>query len=85
MSFSCTSSDAPAGLVEKPYLLDTGLETRSISFENPAGAVGEGGKGLYERQDDWSTATFWYEPVPSAPLPEFQDVNERTADIWIEK
>ena len=45
----------------------------------------ESGKGLYERQDDWSTATFWYEPIPSAPLPELQNINERTADIWIEK
>jgi len=39
------------------------------------------GSGLYERQDDWSAATFWYEPVPSAPLPAFPDVNERTADL----
>ena len=37
---------------------------------------------LYERQDDWSTATFWYEPVPSAPLPPFPSVEERTKDIW---
>ena len=29
------------------------------------------GTALYERQDDWSSATFWYEAVPSAPLPEF--------------
>jgi hypothetical protein len=37
--------------------------------------------GLYERRDDWSCATFWYEPVPSAPLPTFPDVKVRTADI----
>jgi hypothetical protein len=37
--------------------------------------------GLYERQDDWSAATFWYEPVPSLPLPAFPDVEQRTADI----
>ena len=29
--------------------------------------------GLAETQDDWSCATFWYEPVPSAPLPAFPD------------
>lgn len=40
--------------------------------------------GLYERQDDWSAATFWYEPVPSAPLPDFPDVKARTADLWKE-
>ena len=37
---------------------------------------------LYERQDDWSTATFWYEPVPGAPLPEMPDAAARTAQIW---
>ncbi len=39
-------------------------------------------KGLNETQDDWSCATFWYEPVPSAPLPEMPDVKARTADLW---
>lgn len=38
--------------------------------------------GLAETQDDWSCATFWYEPVPSAPLPKMPDVAARTADIW---
>jgi len=41
--------------------------------------------GLAETQDDWSTATFWYEPVPSAPLPVMPGVEARTADIWQEK
>lgn len=44
-----------------------------------------GGKGLQETSDDWSTATFWYEPVPSAALPEFPDVAARTADLWTDK
>ena len=39
---------------------------------------------LYERQDDWSSATFWYEPVPSSPLPKFPDLKSRTADLWEE-
>jgi hypothetical protein len=39
-------------------------------------------KGLAETQDDWSCATFWYEPVPSAALPPMPDVKVRTADIW---
>ena len=38
--------------------------------------------GLYERQDDWSTATFWYEPVPSSKLPSLPDVETRTKDLW---
>ena len=39
-------------------------------------------QGLAETQDDWSCATFWYEPTPSAPLPAMPDVKARTADIW---
>jgi hypothetical protein len=40
------------------------------------------GTPLYEREDDWSSATFWYEPVPSAPLPEFPSLEQRVADLW---
>ena len=39
-------------------------------------------KGLAETQDDWSCATFWYEPVPSEPLPPMPDFKARTADLW---
>ena len=39
-------------------------------------------QGAAETQDDWSCATFWYEPVPSAALPPMPDVKARTADIW---
>ena len=35
---------AAVDVVTEPYLLDTGLVSRSISFENPTGAPGEGGK-----------------------------------------
>ena len=38
--------------------------------------------GLAETEDDWSCATFWYEPIPSAPLPQMPDVKARTADVW---
>jgi len=38
--------------------------------------------GLAETEDDWSTATFWYEPVPSAKLPPMPDLKARTADLW---
>jgi len=52
---------------------------------NPGGASWDDYlSNLYERQDDWSTATFWYEPVPSAPLPPMPDLEERTKDIWPE-
>jgi hypothetical protein len=39
-------------------------------------------KGLVETEDDWCCATFWYEPVPSEPLPPFPTVEERCKDIW---
>jgi len=39
------------------------------------------GTPLYERQDDWSSATFWYESVPSDPLPDFPDLASRIADL----
>jgi hypothetical protein len=39
-------------------------------------------EGLAEVQDDWSCATFWYEPVPSAPLPPLPDVKARTVNLW---
>ncbi|MCX8157043.1 MAG: DUF2961 domain-containing protein [Verrucomicrobiae bacterium] len=42
-------------------------------------------QGLFERQDDWSCATFWYEPVPSAPLPPLPDAAARTANLWTDK
>jgi hypothetical protein len=38
--------------------------------------------GLCERQDDWSCATFWYEPLPSAALPGLPDRHHRTANLW---
>ncbi|MBN2315858.1 MAG: DUF2961 domain-containing protein [Sedimentisphaerales bacterium] len=41
--------------------------------------------GLMETEDDWSCATFWYEPAPSAPLPEMPDVEARTANIWTDE
>ena len=43
--------------------------------------IGWSNEGLYERQDDWSTATFWYEPVPSTQLPEMPNLKARIADL----
>ena len=40
--------------------------------------------GVSETEDDWAVATFWYEPLPSAPLPPFPDVAARTANLWVE-
>lgn len=38
---------------------------------------------LFERKDDWSCAAFWYEPIPSAPLPGIPSVVERTKDLQV--
>ncbi|MBX7256969.1 MAG: DUF2961 domain-containing protein [Candidatus Hydrogenedentes bacterium] len=35
-----------------------------------------------ETESDWSCASFWYEPIPSAPLPAMPNVQARTANIW---
>ena len=35
----------------------------------------------YEREDDWSAAAFWYEPVPSEPLPEMPPAASRVMDL----
>ena len=44
----------------------------------------ETGHPLYERADDWSSATFWYEPVPSEKLPEMPGLEQRIANLWEE-
>jgi hypothetical protein len=153
---ACALSSGAAtaqNLVTEPYRLDTGLKSRSISFENPTGQPGQGGqaksnlgvgrKGAPSRdikpgetvtlcdikgpgtiRHIWMTMKpdpetmrscvvrvwwdgqkhpsiecpvgdfmgfahgkvmpyrFWYEPIPSAPLPAVPDVNARTKDIW---
>jgi hypothetical protein len=38
---------------------------------------------LVETFDDWSAATFWYEPLPSKRLAPMPGWEERTADLWI--
>jgi hypothetical protein len=39
---------------------------------------------LKETSDDWSCATFWYEPIPSEPLPKFPELALRVANLWQE-
>ncbi len=43
----------------------------------------ETGYPLYERQDDWCAAAFWYESVPDAPLPAFPDLAARLANLEV--
>ena len=36
---------------------------------------------FFERQDDWTASTFWYEPVPSDPLPKLPTYKERIENL----
>jgi len=38
-------------------------------------------EGLYDRQDDWSACTFWYEAVPSEPVPGIPSLAKRLAGL----
>ncbi|PCE62688.1 hypothetical protein B7P33_18755 [Sediminicola luteus] len=40
---------------------------------------------LYEREDDWSATTFWYEAIPSAPLPKLPKLEVRTSMLFENK
>jgi len=44
VTLGSVSCQRTVDIVTEPYLLDTGLVSRSICFENPTGAPGEGGK-----------------------------------------
>lgn len=48
-----------------------------------AASLAEYHSKLYERADDWSAAAFWYEVLPSAPLPPLPSLEERVADLPI--
>ena len=37
--------------------------------------------GLYDRQDDWSACTFWYESLPSQPVAQIPSLAARLADL----
>ncbi len=60
---------------------DIRVTMQQIGHKGAAKTLAEYKSQLFERQDDWSAATFWYEPVPSAPLPPMPDVKARLADL----
>jgi hypothetical protein len=47
-----------------------------------AGARPDGTGGLYERADDWSAASFWYQTL-GEPLPQIPSFKERIANLEI--
>ena len=46
--------------------------------------IGHNNKTGFEREDDWSTTTFWYEPIPSKPLPAMPEYAARIAGYDLE-
>ncbi|MES1158743.1 MAG: glycoside hydrolase family 172 protein [Terricaulis silvestris] len=49
--------------------------------KQPPGRPWDYSNALWERSDDWSVAAFWYEPIPSAPLPPMPNAAARLADL----
>ena len=41
--------------------------------------------GYYDKQEDVSVAAFWYEPIPSGPLPPFPGYAARLAPGYLTK
>lgn len=55
---------------------------QQIGHEGPSPNLDAYKANLFEREDDWCSTAFWYEPVPSAPLPELASVEARSKDLW---
>lgn len=53
----------------------------SPNKEKPAQCIDDYKHELYDREDDWSVATFWYENLPSAPLPKMPDCAARMVGL----
>ncbi len=60
---------------------DIRVTVQQIGHEGQGTTLADYKAQLFERQDDWSAATFWYESVPSAPLPPMPDRAARLAGI----
>ena len=67
---ACALSSGAAiaqSLVNEPYRLDTGLKSRSISFENPTGQPGQGGQAKSNLGAARKGATVRGSPRPQRP------------------
>lgn len=55
---------------------------QQIGLNGSAPATAEEYKSFfYDRPDDWSACSFWYEATPSQPLPSYPSNEQRTADL----
>lgn len=64
------------------WMEDIRVTIQQIGHRGTSRSPAEYANQLYEIEDDWSAATFWYEPVPSLPLPAMPDLAARTKDLW---
>jgi hypothetical protein len=56
---------------------DIRITIQQIGLQPPVNSFEEYQQGLYERQDDWSACTFWYEATPSQPVPPIPGLAQR--------
>lgn len=60
---------------------DIRITVQQIGLKPPANSLKEYLAQLYDREDDWCACTFWYEPIPSLPIPPIPDLNARLKDL----
>lgn len=65
---------------------DVRITIQQIGHSPGKGAttIAEYQEELYEREDDWCFTTFWYEPLPSSPLPALPNIDDRLKDLGTE-
>lgn len=60
---------------------DIRVTVQQIGLSPPVHTFSEYLGGLYDRQDDWSACTFWYESMPSKPIDEIPPLESRLAGL----
>lgn len=60
---------------------DIRITVQQIGIQPPVATLDGYLEAFYEREDDWSACTFWYEPVPSAPVPAIPELSVRLHDL----
>lgn len=60
---------------------DIRITVQQIGIKPPVATLEEYLAAFYEREDDWSACTFWYEPVPSQPVPPIPELSVRLHDL----
>lgn len=60
---------------------DIRVTVQQIGLQPPVATFAEYQAGLYEREDDWSSCTFWYEAVPSAPVASIPSLQARLSGL----